>query len=636
MKTARNIINIILICLIIISGSLLVMHTDHAYADTPTGARSTGTTANDGGSISGFLGLPSIGELITQGLAFLANIAISITAWLLSVCGYILDISLRITLHIKDFVDATPVVYVVWKTIRDITGLFFIFFLLYAAIQMIIGESTSSYGSTIKNIVIAGVLINFSFFIVSIGIDASNVVSQAIYNSMIPENAPTTITSSTKTSDLVSNKSGKLNISDIFMNSLKIQKLYDSKGNALGTKINDPVMIIMICVTGIIMMITTGASFIMAAIAFIVRMVILLFILAFSPLLFVGSVIPQINDKLKGEFDVKGILVSQLLFMPVYLLLMYVALSIINSSNLMGATTAIGSFPTGTNWAVPYITMSVNFALIIIMLNLPLVVGLKMGGLATGLIQGGMKKFSAGNVWKNFGSQVGSRTVGRTAYALGESSAFKRLAATSPILGSMASSGLSSVSSAGFGIKKGGYEDRMKAKKKGFEDLHKKIGSLDRSQFSSEAAYIEAKNNAEKRQGQFRENIPWKNGIMGFMIDNRANKQAQMGLSDEADVKKNKEELELNEAAIKNLEKIPADPNSPTFRLLTDEETEKLRSLRKRNTELEASINRGSGSKKKKDTKEALKALAEENKDEEKPKEDNKKNDESGGDKKDK
>jgi len=387
----------------------------------------------------------NITDAVNSLLANIVNDVLSTTAFLVSIAASLLSVSIVITLHIKDFVSATPAIFTVWKTIRDITGLFFIFFLLYAAIKMIIGRE-ENLGTLIKNIVIAAILVNFSFFIVSVGIDASNVVSQAIYNSMIP-NAATAppITNITTLSSLAGSVTGLAagntstpsnpQISNIFLNSLKIQTLYNSSGNSVGTAVGSPFKIILIGVVGILIMITTALSFALAAAAFIARLVILLGILAFSPLIFLGEVIPQIRDR-GGK--IKDIFISQLIFMPIYLLLMYVALSILNNSNLMGAAGATGvGLPNGTNWAFGYVVLAINFVIVIFMLNMPLVIGLSMGGMATGWMSKAMNKVNAANIWKKFGGASYTGTLSRAASAVSRSEGFKDWASRGGVSGAL-------------------------------------------------------------------------------------------------------------------------------------------------------------------------------------------------------
>ncbi len=538
----RLFIKTITISLLLIISFSFFASVDVAYANSEiAGAiQLTGIGVKEGVEQSGnlvakFLDSTSILGLMNSAAASIVNyVALPGAGLFLSATAYLLDVSISLTLNIKNFVDATPAIYTVWKVLRDITGLLFIFYLLYAAIQMMtgFGKGASSYGATIKSIIIAGIMINFSFFIVSVSIDFSNVVSQAIYNAMIPNKTVVRIDQQTKLPTFVANL-GKTNISNIFMNSLSIQKIYDTNGNKIGTNITDPVKITLIGIAGVGMMITTGLSFLLASLAFVSRLVILLFLLAFSSIWFAGWVIPELNKKVN---PIMSKLFDQLLFMPVYLLLMYVGLTIINGSNLLGAGTMLNdaSF-TGSNWLLPYIIILINFAIVIVILNLPLMVGLSMGGWATDWFKKSITNWDARTLWKNFGGSVGRNTAGQAAYVANNSKVLGRIAASSPIIGTSISKNLSKVSSATFGGAKGGYEGALKARKKDLDAMHKKLGD----------------NPYKEAQAQFRTNLP--KGILGHLISYRANKEVSDKLIKDAQKKDKKKKKPDN---IKRLEEI--------------------------------------------------------------------------------
>ncbi len=532
---------------LVLSSIVFVMPQFSFAEEKPTGsAVSTGGSNLGTNLVSQFFQFQTLPDLLNSAVGAIANLAMAAAGYLLSISAYLLDVSINLTLNIKAFVEATPAVYSVWRILRDITGLFFIFYLLYAAIQMMIGFGKGSgYASTVKNIVIAGILINFSFFIVSVSIDFSNVISQAIYNAMIPDEVVMRIDPNANLATMVGN-AGKSNISNIFMNSLRIQQIYDTNGNRLGTNIADPVKTALIGLAGVIMMITTAASFTLAALAFIARLIILIFLLAFSSLWFVGWIIPEVN---KHTNKIQGQLFSQLLFMPVYLLLMYVGLTVINGSKLLEAGSIGTLTATGTNWIMPYVLIMVNFAIVIIILNLPLTVALGMGGMATGWLKKSIDKWDAQAVWKNIGGWTGVKIkntaayvpqniVGQSAYLLGKSKTFGKIAGSSPVIGTALSKGLNKVSSATFGGTKGGYEGALKARKKDLDATYKKLGD----------------NSYKKSQEEFRTNLP--KGILGHVISSRANKEVSEKLIRDAEKKNNKEKKPEN---IKRLAAIERD-----------------------------------------------------------------------------
>lgn len=354
-----------------------------------------------------------LASLISESLANFFYTLQTIASWLITLSGALLNFSINLTMHIKEFVNATPTIYTVWTAIRDISGMFIIFALLYAAIMLIIGYQNPKLGDLIKNIVVAGVLINFSFFITGLAIDASNVVSLQLYSALAPTQSVSTNSGDLKTDISASIKNPGL--ANIFMQSLGITRLYSPGGtlNSTGQKANGswsvPIKIIIIGITSIIIMVTAALSFFLASLAFIVRFVILLFLLAFSPIVFASFVVPKIGEYSKKWLDM---LKSQLFFMPAYLLLMYFALSVLTSSSIFKNGYA-GSLVAGGDFASDLLAIGVNATLVIVMLNIPLVVAITLGAKVPGFA----KNLDALSIWKKVGGFTGRSTVGQAGYA---------------------------------------------------------------------------------------------------------------------------------------------------------------------------------------------------------------------------
>ena len=375
----------------------------------------------------------------------------TIAGWLIYLAGALLNFSINLTMHIKEFVASTEAVYIVWKAIRDISGIFIIGTLLYTAIMMIVGSS-KPLGGLIKNIVVAGVLINFSFFLTSVAIDASNIVSLQLYNAIAPQQ---TIDGSINTPGKMLNDGKSLlkgyinesmadgGLSTIFMQSLGVTRLYNPNGtlSAAGQAVASAdggeawtasLKITLIGVTSIIIMITAALSFFLASLAFIVRFVILIFLLAFSPIWFASFIVPEI-DKYASEW--RKYLKNQLIFMPVYLLLMYFALSVLTSSSIFKEGYAMPLSSSG-NFLADMMILAVNAVLVIVMLNIPLLGAISMGAKVPGWA-GNLTALSiwgrVGNWTKQGGQNVYRDSVSRGASRLAQSQAFQRLAGRSEV-----------------------------------------------------------------------------------------------------------------------------------------------------------------------------------------------------------
>lgn len=571
-------------------------------------------------------------NVISYILSYLSSTDLWIMSWFVTITGSLLNISITLTLHIKDFVNSTEGVYLVWQTIRDISGLFIIFMLLYASFKIILGfDTVGGVGNLIKNIVIAGILINFSFFITSLLIDASNIVSLALYNGIVGSptattqttngqgiNCPTTTAGDLNTCVIAANTltSGNTgNLGSIFMDKLKPQTIYDPKNTPLTNETTAaPLQILLQGAVGVVLMFTMGMSFLLASLAFVARLAILIMLLAFSPIWFASMIFPILKEKSKKFTDM---LYAQLVFMPVYLLLLYAAMTVLKYTTVFNAPSGAVFSGTGVSSFIPtnLIVLAINDFFILFLLNMPLVVAFSYGSSGTDWLKGAVNKVGAANVWKNVGSWTGSRTLGRAAY-WADTKATPWLSSKSSIAGSLSSKAFSSVNGAGFGIKKGGYEDRLKAKKEAQDKLHEKIGRLDRSNYKTEKEFEDAQEVARGYQEKYRANLPWKSTIMGFMLDNRANRQSQRSLSDEANLKKNRGDLQVKKNQIASLQKILNDAKtrgglSGSVSGLDDIRSQ-IESLGKEAYELDAAIKRGSGSKEKGDIAKMLKRLGEE------------------------
>ncbi len=412
---------------------LVVMGTCAFVAHAATQGDAAAGSVPPAQSIISFLGYDLMG-IITNGIANLMNLGISLASWLVALAGALLNFSINLTLNIKSFVDNTEAIFTTWRAIRDISSLFIIFFLLWAAFKMILGLQDAKFGSLIRNIVIAGALINFSFFFASIGIDASNVVSLQLYNAIAPANQ-FNAGSEAFGANSIKSTIGDGGLSDIFMKSLQITSIYKTKlapgspGQSEGN-ISAPFKIIFVGIVAIMIEIVAAASFLAAAIAFILRFVILIMLLAFSPIWFAAHMLPDLKKYSTQWHDMYK---SMLIFMPAYLLLMYMALNVLTTSKVFSQGYA-GNLITGAvgdAWYSNILVIGINAFLVIFLLNMPLVVAMSLGGKATDWIKGAGLTGDA--LWKRMGAGLQKNTVGRAASKVADSEGFKNAASNSRI-----------------------------------------------------------------------------------------------------------------------------------------------------------------------------------------------------------
>ncbi len=358
----------------------------------------------------------SIGGVFKGTIALIGELGLSVSAWFLSVSGMVLNISVILTLNIKALYEATPAIDQIWLVIRNLSSMFIIFALIYTSILTILDVAKTSASSLIKNIIMAGILINFSLFFTKTLIDASNLISLQFYRALVPNSA--TIDKNSISSILsTATPYAENGLSNIFMQSLKLPSIYNNpKGFLTGATETDFFKIIISTIGGSILILLAAGSILAAAIAFIIRIVILLLLMGFSPVYFVGMIFPQVKDNISKKWE--GWLTSQLVFMPVYLLLMYVSVKFLTGINGVGFFNQLDTARANSNSSNLMLTtvgLVLQYTIAYFVLIVPLMAALKLGGDSA-------KWGSAAQKWVSgmVGGVIGRNTVGRGARFAGK------------------------------------------------------------------------------------------------------------------------------------------------------------------------------------------------------------------------
>ena len=348
-----------------------------------------------------------VGNIINLFVAELGNLILWISSQFIALTASLLNISIILTMNIKALYDATPAIEQVWIVIRNISSIFIIFGLLYTSIMTILDMKNPGIGNMVKNIVIAGLFINFSLFFTKVAIDASNLISLSIYRSIAPSTQNYQIGKDGIGKILSNNFLDENGLSNVFMQSLKVTSIYDPKNKLSNDSDANTLLIIISTVLGTVLMFLTALSFLAASIAFIVRIVILLLLLGFSPVYFIGIIFPEIQSNISKKWE--KYLTQELIFMPAYLLFMYVALSFISTTNGGGFFGALDANRIGSGtMTTAYVGLVLQFTIAFILINIPLIAALQLGGI-------GAKWGETARNWMSgkVGGVIGRNTAGR-------------------------------------------------------------------------------------------------------------------------------------------------------------------------------------------------------------------------------
>lgn len=138
-------------------------------------------SAGDGYMPACWIGLWSGGISVSGCIAqILYTLFFRPTSFLFGLAGMFFDWSFDYS--VKDTSYKTAFVVEGWGLVRDFVNLFFIFVLLWIAFSTILNLHGFKTKEMIINVVIIGLLINFSLFITRVIIDTSNITARVFYN----------------------------------------------------------------------------------------------------------------------------------------------------------------------------------------------------------------------------------------------------------------------------------------------------------------------------------------------------------------------------------------------------------------------------------------------------------------------
>lgn len=365
-------------------------------------------------------------QIIERVVPGIAEILLKFASLLTGFAAIILNGVVYLTVvKISENYSNIPAIDTAWKTIRDLANMGFIFILLYAAIQTIIGVGKDTQKLIVKVIVIA-VLINFSLFFTKLIIDASNILAITFYDAIAPE---------------ALNAAGGFNwtqkgLSDAFMQHLSLQSLYKVAKISTGAVITTGIM-------GSIMLLVAAFVFFAVAILFIIRYVVLILVLILSPIAFLSFVLPQLEKYRSQWWEA---LSGQAFFAPIYFALTWVTLSVLGgimssfgkiSGTTAGGATALGNLAITGSGAVDSggggaFAMLINFIVIIVFLIVSLIIAKEWANKAPG----GVSKLTswamgaAGGATLGMAGRFGRLAAGGATMSPG-SAKYKRLEAQS-------------------------------------------------------------------------------------------------------------------------------------------------------------------------------------------------------------
>lgn len=273
---------------------------------------------------------------LTKGLCVFIDFVLvaisSLFAGLMYVCAVLFDFSIdKFVLKISTFFldSAGPggnkeYIYGAWSVIRDLANIAAFFGAVYAGFLRIIGQNQEDFRKAIAKLILFALLTNFSFAISKFAIDMANVVSLQIYGAAANYKFAGNITGGSE---------GKIisdyGISTAYMQNMGIQGMVVDTTKVNPSSAFKNINSITVVFISIIFFIFAGWMFLKAAIFIIVRTFILIGAVIFSPLMFIGGLVPQltkVHDKWRELFF------GNLLVAPLIMIFIWISLQILGAS----------------------------------------------------------------------------------------------------------------------------------------------------------------------------------------------------------------------------------------------------------------------------------------------------------------
>lgn len=275
-------------------------------------------------------------------LSLIANVLLKLFGVLLWIASSIFDLSVYFSVvKFKDLIQIGTV-DTIWRVMRDLANLTFIFILLYIAIGVIFDlQSVGSKAQRmIVNVIIIALLVNFSGFIVRVVVDASNVVAYEFYSRMSydPQASEDWADSSWANPNLGTALISKLNLGS---HVIPVEKATDALPASKTTRLGF-MQIVLGAIGGVIIILMASFVLLAAAIMFMIRMVVLLLVYVLSPVALVCKLIP----KMEGQYTKwKDALVKQSFYAPAFMIPLFGVFAILGEN---GLSTLVGSLGVGT------------------------------------------------------------------------------------------------------------------------------------------------------------------------------------------------------------------------------------------------------------------------------------------------
>lgn len=305
-------------------------------------------------------------------LAALAAVVFKIAGLYLTYMAKIMDWSISVSID-SQLLGSMEFVNIGWTAVRDFANMFFIFALLYLAIQTILGLAGGNAKRLLVHLIIAALLINFSLFTTKVVVDAGNIMAVSIWDKIKTQQGPATLPGSAP------KVLGGLDLQTVF--SANSDMRWTFGGFSYGK-------MFLAYTGGAIFMFIAGYIFLAGALMMITRTIMLLLLMVFSPFAFMSFGLPKF-EQYGHEWLNK--LIKQTFVAPFFIFMLYLNAVLVDKMDVFKLSgskgqTLLGAFTGSGEYQIIF-----NFALVIGFLVASLAIANKYAGDVGGHARGWAK-----------------------------------------------------------------------------------------------------------------------------------------------------------------------------------------------------------------------------------------------------
>lgn len=279
------------------------------------------------------------GNCLKEFARWLIKVIVEFVAYIAKLANILFSIAIYLSIRqFSTFVDSIEAINTGWKIIRDLMNLLFIGSLFYIAINTILQTSQANWKRDVPKIIIAALLINFSMLFTKIMIDASNLMTVTFYDNASSVNGTPQYVKWFGSDTNLDLGAGPIPDIATQITSIAVDHKIDKLNNRRPGEKKSLLQEIGPSLGKIFLLGVTAFVLLVAALLFIIRTIVLIFLLILSPFAFIGMILPK-GQQFASQWWKN--LTDQLLFAPAYMLCFFIVIQMAIASS--GIKTAFGS-----------------------------------------------------------------------------------------------------------------------------------------------------------------------------------------------------------------------------------------------------------------------------------------------------